>query len=516
MASPGSLPLLPMVSGVAAAALSPTSGLFLPLLNALKETVLPELPSQVPTTKDDCPIGKEGKKNKPKEDPKVDLQGNLAVTFLIDTPAPAMRKAPIVIEPIQSISATSGLGRPSPVQPAAPASSGEAAPAWNGEQLQPAFAPPSHEDTMIPGPLARVAFTARLTPVDNRTQAPESVHPVATLIRPAPGSAPKPALGPVPATNRGQFQAAARGENSTRMPELIEGTVAGARAPALQDQPPQRPQVDTASKQASDSVAREDIPVHPESVGLTHETSAVRLQPVGLAGQDSVMRPSPAGLQPVQNVQRVNSSHAAGDPPRRWESPPVKQSATPESAAPDARGGSTPALAFSGVTTKENDAPAALENRAPSPVRVEPKPEISSRLQASPTREISLRLADADAAKVDVRLTERAGKVHVAVRTDDRELSRSLQSDLGELVGRLERKGYNTETLTPVERPGSSSARETAGSRDGGSSPGWTQQQQQQGQGDPHRRQRMQWETEMGQNFQLSEGQSETNDDQSN
>ena len=516
-----------MVSGVAAtAAPSPTPGLFLPLLKALTEIGLPELPSQVPASKNDSPIGKEGKKNKPKEDPKVDLQGNLTFTLLIDTPPPALRKAPIIIEPIQSISATAGPGGPSPVQPAAQAAFPGAASVLNGQQPQPAFAPLSQEAPTLTVPLdTHVAFTARLTPVDNRTPVPDaqSLEPVATLIGIAPGSAPEPAQrparepapGPAPATSRGQFQTAAPHENGIRIPELIESTVPAARTPAVHDQPPQRLLVDTPSKQASAGVAQEDTPVHSQSVGVAPKNSAIQLQPVGVAGKDSVVRPPPAGVQPLQNVPRgENSSHTAGDPPRRWDSPPAKQTATPE--PPDASSVPTPATTFSPVSTKGNDAPAVLENRTPSAVRVEPKPEISSGLQAPSTREISLRVSDADAAKVDVRLTERAGKVHVAVRTDDRELSKSLQSDLGELVGRLERKGYNTETWTPGERLGSSSARDTADNRDGGSSPGWTQQQQQQGQGDPHRRQRMQWETETGQNFQIAEGQSESNDDQSN
>ena len=37
----------------------------------------------------------------------------------------------------------------------------------------------------------------------------------------------------------------------------------------------------------------------------------------------------------------------------------------------------------------------------------------------------------------------------VAVRTADHELAQSLRTDLGDLVGRLEGKGFKTETWTP-------------------------------------------------------------------
>jgi flagellar hook-length control protein FliK len=65
-------------------------------------------------------------------------------------------------------------------------------------------------------------------------------------------------------------------------------------------------------------------------------------------------------------------------------------------------------------------------------------------------REISLRLGDTASNSVDIQMVERAGHVQVAVRTPDQELTTSLQANLGELVGRLEQKGYKTETWVPA------------------------------------------------------------------
>jgi hypothetical protein len=50
---------------------------------------------------------------------------------------------------------------------------------------------------------------------------------------------------------------------------------------------------------------------------------------------------------------------------------------------------------------------------------------------------------------VDVHLTERAGQVHVAVRTPDAGLQTSLRQDLGTLVNSLERAGFHTEAAVP-------------------------------------------------------------------
>jgi hypothetical protein len=63
---------------------------------------------------------------------------------------------------------------------------------------------------------------------------------------------------------------------------------------------------------------------------------------------------------------------------------------------------------------------------------------------------MSLRLALAASPQVDVQVAERAGKVQVSVRTADPDLARSLQGNLGELVGRLEQKGFTADVWAPV------------------------------------------------------------------
>lgn len=86
---------------------------------------------------------------------------------------------------------------------------------------------------------------------------------------------------------------------------------------------------------------------------------------------------------------------------------------------------------------------------------------------AAPLHEISLRLAVGTAAttKVDVQLAERAGRVQVAVRTNDQDLTKSLQGNLGDLVGRLEEKGFKTEAWAPqAAQHGGGLLREAAGS----------------------------------------------------
>ena len=78
----------------------------------------------------------------------------------------------------------------------------------------------------------------------------------------------------------------------------------------------------------------------------------------------------------------------------------------------------------------------------------EPSPQVPQ-----PAREISMRVSTAEAPRVDIKLIDRAGSVRVAVRTPDTDLARNLQSGLSDLVHRLERKGFETESWSPGEGP---------------------------------------------------------------
>ena len=69
---------------------------------------------------------------------------------------------------------------------------------------------------------------------------------------------------------------------------------------------------------------------------------------------------------------------------------------------------------------------------------------------ASPVRDISLRVAADGAEKIELRVTDRAGEVRVAVRSADPDLAGSLRDHLPELVDRLERSGFETETWRPA------------------------------------------------------------------
>ncbi len=93
--------------------------------------------------------------------------------------------------------------------------------------------------------------------------------------------------------------------------------------------------------------------------------------------------------------------------------------------------------------------PATAKAAEPAaPQFAEPQGETTARAGES-VRDISLRLTNAEQGAVQVRLSERAGELHVSVRTPDTGLTRGLRDALPELMGRLQVNGYRAETWQP-------------------------------------------------------------------
>jgi hypothetical protein len=135
---------------------------------------------------------------------------------------------------------------------------------------------------------------------------------------------------------------------------------------------------------------------------------------------------------------------------------------------------------------------AQLQNAATD---IQPNPG----LRPQAMQQVSLRLASPDAPSVNVQLTERDGKVQVAVRTEDPELARSMQADLGDLVGRLEEKGFKAESWVPgAAHPAAPAAAQHSNSADNQGQPehsggGAGREQQRHEQNGSSHRQRARW-----------------------
>jgi hypothetical protein len=85
-----------------------------------------------------------------------------------------------------------------------------------------------------------------------------------------------------------------------------------------------------------------------------------------------------------------------------------------------------------------NTAPSADTASAPSPT-------------GAPAKDIAIQLQDPGGPRVDVQLSDRAGTVHVVVRTADDGLARDLRANLPDLAQKLNQPGTDGDAWSPVE-----------------------------------------------------------------
>jgi hypothetical protein len=161
------------------------------------------------------------------------------------------------------------------------------------------------------------------------------------------------------------------------------------------------------------------------------------------------------------------------------------------------------------------DMPANSEPAGDGPATIVPsESEIKAAVAPAINRQISLNLSTDDSTQVNIGLTMRAGQVLVAVRTPDHELAQSLQTNLGDLIGRLDNRGFKTDTLIPaVARP------DVAPLQPSNSNTSFNQPQsgtwhgsgqQRQGQNNSNRRQKAHWATQLRETISTDEARSQS------
>ena len=164
------------------------------------------------------------------------------------------------------------------------------------------------------------------------------------------------------------------------------------------------------------------------------------------------LRPSPPP-PPIGGAPKPEIATGVDRPAQRSEEPGKRE--TPRVAAPDAVVERPPEQrdaawipaprGVDGPPAPERES--AVESTA-TPVKVAPRRE--SPLPAPVARDIRLEIGTPER-KVEVRLVERAGEVHLAVRTPDSRLADGLREQLPELSARLERSGFRADEWRAAE-----------------------------------------------------------------
>ena len=92
---------------------------------------------------------------------------------------------------------------------------------------------------------------------------------------------------------------------------------------------------------------------------------------------------------------------------------------------------------------------AAGSPETPAPAATAPEPSTPAAAAAPVAHDIKLELNVGGGQRVEVRLTERAGDIHVAVRTPDVRLSDAMRAELPALAAKLEQSGFRTDAWQP-------------------------------------------------------------------
>ena len=243
---------------------------------------------------------------------------------------------------------------------------------------------------------AKVAFTAILTPAKD-APAPSASVAGPTMPTPEPAGAGNSSTPVALATAASPQPQAATASQVTAA--QVSTAQAGGNA---------QPDGDASARQESDSP---ETPARP-----TVLATATKVKP-DVQPDDNALQQAAAATPGVAHMVAVPSFTSSPTDPTRTSAP--APAATPYNTTAEA------------LRTTES-------NLAAAPT-----------LRTGAAQEISIRIAPPDSPAVDLRVVERAGQVHVDVRTSDSAMQTSLRQDLGTLTNSLERAGYHAETFTP-------------------------------------------------------------------
>jgi hypothetical protein len=270
-------------------------------------------------------------------------------------------------------------------------------------------------------------------------------------------------------------------------------------------------------------VASPSTPPHPEVAEvLAADSGAISQDPQPKIRPEAVQaRTTAPEMPPTLQKQKTGGKDADHAEPDQRD-PAPSSTPRPNHAATVRNDGHLPADSGTGeLSTKQYETARMAEPQtsrdATNPNdarRVRSDPERSPTLQPQPARNISLKLTGPDSTRVDLQLTERAGRMQIAVRTPDHALAKSMQTDLSELVGRLENRGFKAEAWIPtsgrhaeaagaVQQSSQTNSQNHPGRHSGGSGSG--PQHQRHDQNESNQRQQARWKAQLEETTSVEE-----------
>jgi len=162
------------------------------------------------------------------------------------------------------------------------------------------------------------------------------------------------------------------------------------------------------------------------------------------------LRALPSELGPVTKPPESGAACLNGEQQRDL---PDEQKQAGEGAGGVSRAETPPILSVPVTSAAEPAAsPAPKLQPAGDATPASASPEVSPTIPAaSPARDISLQVPNPGGPRVEVQVTDRAGTVHIVVRTEDTGLTRDLRSNLPELTQKLNQQGMEADAWSPIE-----------------------------------------------------------------
>ena len=241
-------------------------------------------------------------------------------------------------------------------------------------------------------------------------------------------------------------------------------------------------------------------PAQPGSTGQSGPATHTITPDAQMAAQPQTS----AAVVPQAAAVRVPSTQATQGTIAPRTAVVAKEGSNPAVGTPNASSGLAMAApagsSAAGGRAAANAKPAQEERATPS---LEPQNEPAERASEI-VRAISLNLSSKDQS-VQVRLSERAGELHVTVRTPDAGLTHGLREGLADLVSRLEHGGFRAEAWRPAGGDASDRGQESPSRRGSSQQQSGKESRQQENSQDPESEaQTPKWMGELESSFQRS------------
>ena len=329
-----------------------------------------------------------------------------------------------------------------------------------------------HEDT------AAVETEPLAPALDEKIPEPEPARAAAVGAVPVPLSVPAPLTLPAPVrgTEVRAREAPRAGVVTEGPSEAPESAITGAAGRPSELAFAVRAAVDPAQAEEPVFEKPEAAPKQPDAISATPDE--------GGSAEDASADNAPGSRKDPEPVKKTSKPEVAAPAPEPAGSHSKEHREAPGEAAPKQPSVEhfaplTPARAQTPSTGDSHRAeakPPAASAEAPAPPE---KPK------APAPNQLSIKVERPGEKDVSLQVTQRAGEVHVAVRSDDSRLNSALRSDLNDLVSNLKQHGFKSETWSPsdVAAPAARAGQGEMNSsgneafREGG---GYRQQQQQQ------------------------------------